>query len=210
MMITKICGIQNEDTLICCEENSVDFFGMIFYPKSPRNISIKDAVKLQKKSEDMNINGVGVFVNKNINEIVDIIKRVRLKYVQLHGSENEEYIKTLKKIGIKVIKSISVYNKYDLKNINNFNSADYYLFDYKPMKGELPGGNAKNFDWEIIKNFKTNKPWFLSGGINIKNIQEILHDINPFGIDLSSGVEKELGIKDNHIINNFIDKLKNA
>ncbi len=210
MMITKICGIQNEDTLICCEENSVDFFGMIFYPKSPRNISIKDAVKLQKKSEDMNINGVGVFVNKNINEIVDIIKRVRLKYVQLHGSENEEYIKTLKKIGIKVIKSISIYNKYDLKNINNFNSADYYLFDYKPMKGELPGGNAKNFDWEIIKNFKTNKPWFLSGGINIKNIQEILHDINPFGIDLSSGVEKELGIKDNHIINNFIDKLKNA
>ena len=210
MMITKICGIQNEDTLICCEENSVDFFGMIFYPKSPRNISIKDAVKLQKKSEDMNINGVGVFVNKNINEIVDIIKRVRLKYVQLHGSENEEYIKTLKKTGIKVIKSISIYNKYDLKNINNFNSADYYLFDYKPMKGELPGGNAKNFDWEIIKNFKTNKPWFLSGGINIKNIQEILHDINPFGIDLSSGVEKELGIKDNHIINNFIDKLKNA
>ena len=210
MMITKICGIQNEDTLICCEENSVDFFGMIFYPKSPRNISIKDAVKLQKKSEDMNINGVGVFVNKNINEIVDIIKRVRLKYVQLHGSENEEYIKTLKKIGIKVIKSISIYNKYDLKNINNFNSADYYLFDYKPMKGELPGGNAKNFDWEIIKNFKTNKPWFLSGGINIKNIQQILNDINPFGVDLSSGVEKELGIKDNHIINNFIDKLKNA
>ena len=210
MMITKICGIQNEDTLICCEKNSVDFFGMIFYPKSPRNISIKDAVKLQKKSENMNINGVGVFVNKNINEILDIIKRVRLKYVQLHGSENEEYIKTLKKIGIKVIKSISIYNKYDLKNINNFNSADYYLFDYKPMKGELPGGNAKNFDWEIIKNFKTNKPWFLSGGINIKNIQEILHDINPFGIDLSSGVEKELGIKDNHIINNFIDKLKNA
>ena len=210
MMITKICGIQNEDTLICCEENSVDFFGMIFYPKSPRNISIKDAVKLQKKSEDMNINGVGVFVNKNINEIVDIIKRVRLKYVQLHGSENEEYIKTLKKIGIKVIKSISIYNKYDLKNISNYNSADYYLFDYKPLKGELPGGNSKSFNWDILKNFKTNKPWFLSGGINIKNIQEILHDINPFGIDLSSGVEKELGIKDNHIINNFIDKLKNA
>ena len=210
MMITKICGIQNEDTLICCEENSVDFFGMIFYPKSPRNISIKDAVKLQKKSENLNINGVGVFVNKNINELVDIIKRVRLKYVQLHGSENEEYIKTLKKIGIKVIKSISIYNKYDLKNINNFNSADYYLFDYKPMKGELPGGNAKNFDWEIIKNFTTTKPWFLSGGINIKNIHEILHDINPFGIDLSSGVEKELGIKDNRIINNFIEKLNHA
>tara|TARA_B100001989_G_scaffold214512_1_gene164756 strand:- start:223 stop:852 length:630 start_codon:yes stop_codon:yes gene_type:complete len=209
-MITKICGIKNEDTLICCEDNSVDFFGMIFYPKSPRNISIEDASNLQKKSENLNINGVGVFVNKNINEIEDIIKKVRLKYVQLHGSEDEEYIKTLKRIGVKVIKSISISNINDLRNISNYNSSDYFLFDYKPMKNELPGGNAKSFDWNILKNLNTNKPWFLSGGISIKNIQEILNDINPFGVDLSSGVEKELGIKDNHIINNFIDKLKNA
>ena len=209
-MITKICGIKNEDTLICCDDNNVDFFGMIFYPKSPRNISIEVASNLQKKSENLNINGVGVFVNKNINEIEDIIKKVRLKYVQLHGSEDEEYIKTLKKIGVKVIKSISISNINDLRNINNYNSSDYFLFDYKPMKNELPGGNAKSFDWNILKNLNTNKPWFLSGGISIKNIQEILNDINPFGVDLSSGVEKELGIKDNHIINNFIDKLKNA
>ena len=209
-MITKICGIKNEDTLICCEDNSVDFFGMIFYPKSPRNISIEDASNLLKKSENLNINGVGVFVNKNINEIEDIIKKVRLKYVQLHGSEDEEYIKTLKKIGVKVIKSISISNINDLRNISKYNSSDYFLFDYKPMKNELPGGNAKSFDWNILKNLNTNKPWFLSGGISIKNIQEILNELNPFGVDLSSGVEKELGIKDNHIINNFIDKLKNA
>ena len=209
-MITKICGIKNEDTLICCEDNSVDFFGMIFYSKSPRNISIEDAINLQKKSENLNINGVGVFVNKNINEIEDIIKKVRLKYVQLHGSEDEEYIKTLKRIGVKVIKSISISNINDLRNVSNYNSSDYFLFDYKPMKNELPGGNAKSFDWNILKNLNTNKPWFLSGGVSIKNIQEILNDINPFGVDLSSGVEKELGIKDNDIINNFIDKLKNA
>ena len=133
-----------------------------------------------------------------------------MKYVQLHGSEDEEYIKTLKRIGVKVIKSISISNINDLRNISNYNSSDYFLFDYKPMKNELPGGNAKSFDWNILKNLNTNKPWFLSGGINIKNIQEILNDVSPFGIDLSSGVEKELGIKDNHIINNFIDKLKNA
>ena len=209
-MITKICGIKNEDTLICCEDNSVNFFGMIFYPKSPRNISIEDASDLQKKSENLNINGVGVFVDKNIDEIEGIIKKVRLKYVQLHGSEDEEYIKTLKRIGVKVIKSISISKINDLRNISNYNSSDYFLFDYKPMKNELPGGNSKSFDWNILKNLNTNKPWFLSGGIKIKNIQEILSDINPFGVDLSSGVEKELGIKDNHIINNFIDKLKNA
>ena len=106
--------------LICCEKNNVDFFGMIFYPKSPRNISIEDASNLQKKSENLNINGVGVFVNKNINEIEDIIKKVKLKYVQLHGSEDEEYIKTLKRIGVKVIKSISISNINDLKKINKY------------------------------------------------------------------------------------------
>ena len=209
-MITKICGIKNEDTLICCEDNNVDFFGMIFYPKSPRNISIEDASNLQKKSENLNINGVGVFVNKNISELEEIINSLKLKFVQLHGSEDETYIKKIKRNGVKVIKSISVSKRDDLREINKFQSIDYFLFDYKPLKGELPGGNAKSFDWSLLNNLKITKPWFLSGGINIDNIQQINNDINPYGIDLSSGVEKELGIKDNRIINSFIEKLKNA
>ena len=209
-MIIKICGIQNQDTVMCCENNSINFFGMIFYPKSPRNISIENANKLNKLSEKLNINGVGVFVNKDIYELEAIIKYVNLKYVQLHGSEDELYIKNLKKFGVKVIKSISVSNEDDLKKINNYQTADYFLFDYKPKKNELPGGNSKSFDWNILKSLKTDKPWFLSGGININNIQQILVDINPCGVDLSSGVEKELGIKDNHIINNFIEKLNHA
>ena len=209
-MIIKICGIQNQDTLICCENNSINFFGMIFYPKSPRNITIENANKLNKISEKLNINGVGVFVNKEINELEEIIKYVNLKYVQLHGSEDELYIKNLKKFGVKIIKSISVSNADDLKKINNYQTADYFLFDYKPKKNELPGGNSKSFDWNILKSLKTDKPWFLSGGINLDNIQQILVDINPYGVDLSSGVEKELGIKDNRIINNFIEKLNHA
>ena len=209
-MIIKICGIQNQDTLMCCENNSINFFGMIFYPKSPRNITIENANKLNKISEKLNINGVGVFVNKEINELKEIIKYVNLKYVQLHGSEDELYIKKLKEFGVKIIKSISVSNADDLKKINNYQTADYFLFDYKPKKNELPGGNSKSFDWNILKSLKTDKPWFLSGGINLNNIQQILVDINPCGVDLSSGVEKELGIKDNQIINNFIEKLNHA
>jgi len=209
-MIIKICGIQNQDTLICCENNSINFFGMIFYPKSPRNITIENANKLNRISEKLNINGVGVFVNKEINELKEIIKYVNLKYVQLHGSEDELYIKKLKEFGVKIIKSISVSNADDLKKINNYQTADYFLFDYKPKKNELPGGNSKSFDWNILKSLKTDKPWFLSGGINLDNIQQILVDINPYGVDLSSGVEKELGIKDNRIINNFIEKLNHA
>ena len=209
-MIIKICGVKNKETLICCEKNNINFFGMIFYPKSPRNISIENAISLQKISENLNINGVGVFVNKNIKELIQIIKLTRLKYIQLHGLEDEMYIKKVKEIGVKIIKSISIANKKDLRKIKDYNSADYYLFDYKPLKGELPGGNSKSFDWKILKNLETDKPWFLSGGINTNNIKQILDDINPLGVDLSSGVEKELGIKDNHIINNFIGKLKDA
>ena len=209
-MIIKICGIQNEDTLYCCDENKVDFFGMIFYENSPRNISMQNAKKLQKVSDQLNINGVGVFVNKNIYELKQIVKEIQLRFVQLHGIESDLYINDLKKIGIKTIKSISISNRKDLKKIDHYKNADYFLFDYKPLKGELPGGNAKSFDWNILKDLKIDKPWFLSGGINSNNIQQILDDINPLGIDLSSGVEKELGIKDNHIINNFIRKLKNA
>ena len=114
------------------------------------------------------------------------------------------------KFGVKIIKSISVSNEYDLQKINNYQTADYFLFDYKPKKNELPGGNSKSFDWNILKSLKTDKPWFLSGGINLDNIQQILVDIKPYGVDLSSGVEKELGIKDNRIINNFIEKLNHA
>ena len=209
-MLIKICGIQNEDTLLCCENNNISFFGMIFYPKSPRNISLENASLLQKKSEHLNINGVGVFVNKNINELEEIINNLKLSFIQLHGSEDEAYLKTLKKNNVKIIKSISISNEDDFKEIYKYKSADYFLFDYKPLKDELPGGNSKRFDWNLLKNLQTDKPWFLSGGININNIQEILLDIKPFGIDLSSGVEKELGIKDNGIINNFIRKLKNA
>ena len=209
-MIIKICGIKNEDTLLCCEKNNVNFFGMIFYSKSPRNISIENAFTLQKLSKKLNIDGVGVFVNKGINELQEIIKKIELKFVQLHGSEDDSYIRALKKIGVNTIKAISINSKNDLIKIKEYKSADYFLFDYKPLKDEMPGGNAKSFDWNILRNLETDKPWFLSGGVNTKNIQQIAEDINPFGIDLSSGVEKELGIKDNHIINNFIEKLKNA
>jgi len=210
MMIVKICGIQNEDTLLCCEKNNVNFFGMIFYPKSPRNITIENASFLQKKSKGLNINGVGVFVNKKIYEIEEIIQSINLKFIQLHGAEDETYIKNLKKYEIKIIKTISISNNKDLEKIHNYKNADYFLFDYKPIRGELPGGNSKSFDWNILKNLETDKPWFLSGGININNIKQILKEIKPFGIDLSSGVEKELGNKDNHIINNFIEKLNDA
>lgn len=208
-MDIKICGIKNEETLLCCEENKVNYFGMIFYSKSPRNISIEKAKKLQEISSHLNIEGVGVFVDKDINTLRDFIIELKLKYVQLHGKENNSYIKQLKNLGTKIIKKISINNIKDLSKLDYYSETDFFLFDYKPNKKELPGGNAKSFDWDIVKNLEINKPWFLSGGVNINNIQLIKSQIKPFGVDLSSGVEKELGIKDNQIINNFMENVNN-
>ena len=209
-MIIKICGIKNKQTLLCCEKNNVDFYGMIFYHRSPRNINFQKAKELQIESKNLKINGVGVFVNEEINKIKIYIKELELKFVQLHGDEDANYINELYKSDVKVIKKISIRNQKDIRKINNFMNADYFLFDYKPEFNELPGGNAKSFDWNIIKNLQIDKPWFLSGGVKLDNINLIKSKINPFGVDLSSGVEKKLGIKDNQIINNFIEKFNNA
>ncbi len=209
-MIIKICGISEIDTLKACINNNVDFYGMIFYGRSPRNIKINVAKKLQLYSRNYDIRGVGVFVNEKLSILTKYVNEIDLKFVQLHGNEDDNYIEEIKKLGVRVIKKISIKNYSDLKEIENYKQADYLLFDYKPEKNELPGGNAKSFNWKIIKNLTIDKPWFLSGGINSNNIEFIIKEINPFGVDLSSGLEKKLGIKDNHIINNFMSKFKNA
>ena len=203
----KICGITDEVNYSELKKYQIDYFGFIFYEKSPRYILNNPDHAFIKNIK----NKVAVFVDENIDTVISILEKYNFSYVQLHGNESSNYCMKLKSEGIKIVKSYLINSHDDLINIKmHKETADYFLFDYKPLKGELPGGNSKSFDWNLLKNLETDKPWFLSGGININNIKQILNDINPFGIDLSSGVEKELGIKDNDIINNFIEKLNNA
>ena len=206
-MIFKICGLKKKESLICCEKNNVDFFGMIFYEKSPRNISIDEAKILTELSKKFKIKPVGVFVDHNINDLKRIILYLNLKYIQLHGNEDQSYINEIKdQFSIKIIKKISIKASKDLNKINSFNNIDYILFDYKPANNELPGGNSKSFDWNLLSGKNIDLPWFISGGINEKNIKNIQKIINPNGIDLSSGVEESIGIKSNIKINNLFKK----
>ena len=206
-MIFKICGLKEKENLLCCEANNVDFFGLIFYKKSPRNINFKEAKLLIDFSDNLKINPVGVFVNHNIDDLKDIISNLNLQYIQLHGDENQSYINEIKKnFNLKIIKNISIKNKNDLNQINNITNIDYLLFDYKPKLKELPGGNSKSFDWNLLNRVRIEVPWFVSGGINESNIKNIQKTINPHGIDLSSGVEESLGIKSNKKINNLFKK----
>jgi len=206
-MLFKICGLKDEETVICCEQNKVDFFGMIFYEKSPRNIDIVEAKKLTDISNKLKIQPVGVFVNHNIDTLKKIILFLNLKFIQLHGEENQSYIDAIKsQFDIKIIKKISIRTTKDLNKISKFKNIDYLLFDYKPNNNELPGGNSKSFDWELLKDKKIGLPWFISGGINQDNIKKIQNILNPNGIDLSSGVEESIGIKSNTKINNLFKK----
>ena len=206
-MILKICGLKNKESLICCEENRVNFFGMIFYEKSPRNININEAKKLTNISNKLKIQPVGVFVNHNIDALKKIILFLNLKFIQLHGEENQSYIDEIKtRFDVEIIKKISIRTAKDLNKISKFKNIDYLLFDYKPNYNELPGGNSKSFDWELLKDKKIGLPWFISGGINQDNIKKIQNLLNPNGIDLSSGVEESNGIKSNTKINQFFKK----
>ena len=206
-MIFKICGLKNKKSLLCCEENNADFFGMIFYEKSPRNISFNEAETLINTSVKLRIKPVGVFVDHEINNLKKIISSLELKYIQLHGNEDQLYIDEIKKqFDIKIIKKISIKNTEDFNKIDKFKNIEYLLFDYKPIKNELPGGNSKSFDWNLLKGQQIKLPWFVSGGINEKNIKKIQNLLNPNGIDLSSGVEVSKGIKSNSKINNLFKK----
>ncbi len=206
-MYFKICGIKEIETIKCCIKNNVKFFGLIFYNKSPRYISLKEALNLVNFSKNKNIKPVGVFVNEDLDIVENALKKLNLKYIQLHGNEDDFYISKIKEnYKIKIIKSISLSSNKDLFKIEEYKQVDFFLFDYKPKNNELPGGNAKSFDWKIIHNFRINKPWFISGGINKENIKKIKNFANPDGIDLSSGVEESPGVKNIEMINSFFKK----
>jgi phosphoribosylanthranilate isomerase len=206
-MLFKICGLKKIESLICCEENNADFFGMIFYEKSPRNITLNEAGTLLDTSKELKIRPVGVFVDHEINNLKKIISSLELKYIQLHGNEDQLYIDEIKKqFDIKIIKKISIKNNEDVNKIDKYNNIEYLLFDYKPDNNELPGGNSKSFDWNLLKGKEIKLPWFISGGINEENIKKIQNLLNPHGIDLSSGVEVSKGIKNNLKINNLFRK----
>ena len=192
----KICGIKTTTILDCCNDLNVDYCGLVFYKYSPRNISIKEANNLVKFQEKKNTIPIGVFVNHDFNDLSDLIKITNLKYIQLHGNESNDYISKLKdKNNLTVIKAIGVQNENDIKQMELYSEADFFLFDYKSKKNELPGGNAKSFNWLILKDQKITKPWFISGGINKYNLNELLENLIPYGIDISSGVEDQPGIK---------------
>ena len=180
----KICGLFRTEDVAVANLYKPDYIGFVFAP-SKRQVSFEQALEIKKALSD-SIASVGVFVNAEIEEIIQCAEGGICDIIQLHGEENEDYITKLKSlIRIPVIKAVKVDCKEDILSKNS-SAADYLLLD----NGH--GGTGERFDWKLAK-FCT-KPYFLAGGIDPCNIDEALK-LKPFCIDTSSGVET-CGVKD--------------
>ena len=205
----KICGINDKLSMDAAIESKADYIGLVFYDKSPRNLSLGDAKKLLK-NRNQHSKIVALTVNSDDDFIKDIEQNIRPDYFQLHGNETPLRCKEIKvKFEIPIIKGIGIKNKLDLIKANQDyeNLCDILLLD--SPSSILPGGNGEMFNWNIIKNCEPSKKWMLAGGLNINNIEKAVKISNPPAIDISSGVEISKGIKDPEMIKNFITKCRN-
>lgn len=184
-----------------------DFLGFIFYEKSPRNLEHS----IPKISE--NIKKVGVFVNASIPYILEKIATFHLDLVQLHGDENEAFCKALKKqSNVEIIKVFSINDTFSFSTLDTFESVcDYFLFD---TKGKYYGGNGTTFNWKILENYPSTKPYFLSGGIGLELISNLKQFLTTsasqhcYAIDINSQFEKEPGLKDTQLLKQFKNELQ--
>ena len=197
----KICGINSKESAVA--SHGAKYIGFVFCQKSPRFIEpkfVKRIIPYLSKSQKK----VGLFVNEKIDLIKKITLDLELDMIQLHGDEDESFIKKLKLLtNRKIIKAVPVKTVKDIKISEEFkNFCDMILFDTKT--NNQFGGTGTSFDWKLLKNFKTSKKWMLAGGLNINNIKKALKTAKPDIVDISSGVEKERGVKCEEKIRNFI------
>lgn len=196
----KICGMTDAATIQTAIDHKVDYLGFVFYPKSPRNLTPKQATLLTKNIPS-HINKVAIIVNET-DQFIEYIKN-DFDTFQLHGDEDLNRIKELKKkYNKKIIKAIKVTDENSAKRFQQFeDEVDMFLFDSPAME------KSAKFNWQILKNLKITKPYLIAGSINIDNVDEVLK-YNPYGIDVSGGVEKNRGVKCGEKIIKFLDKVK--
>ena len=192
-MKLKVCGMKYHDNIEAVASIQPDYLGFIFHEESPRNF---DGLipKLPK-----NIQKTGVFVDENVEFIVQQIGKHNLSVIQLHGHESPEICRLIKSTNVKVIKVFSIKDKFDFSVLLPYEDVcDYFLFD---TKGKLPGGNGYTFNWDILKNYPSTKEFFLSGGIgldqfeDLKRFQKSKASKYCYAIDVNSKFEIEAGLK---------------
>ncbi len=203
-MRLKVCGLSAENDPKILNEIKPDFVGAIHYKKSSRHLTIEEIKQFYKGI--INSQKVLVTVNLDLDKLNSIISECQPNLVQLHGTESPEYIAGITG-DVKIIKAFRVSTHFDFESILKYDNVDYFLFDYK---GKKMGGNGFKFNWDLLKKNKSKKPFFLSGGIGMMDIEKInkLEIANLYAVDINSKFERQAKIKDLVMINEFKNRLK--
>jgi len=208
MVDVKICGIRSADDLRAVAAAGATWTGFVFFPKSPRHLSIDDAAALRSAAQRLPSAPkiVALTVDADDETLDEIMTQVQPDLIQCHGEEDPNRITTIKsRFACPVIKAIRVHDQQSLISAEAFDGhADMMLFDSAPMDAVLPGGTGHAFDWSLMRQWRGATPWMLAGGLTPENVAQAIAESGATAVDVSSGVEDAPGIKDPAAIQRFV------
>ncbi|WP_422050372.1 phosphoribosylanthranilate isomerase [Shimia sp.] len=202
----KICGLKEPEHVVAAAEAGAAYIGLNFFAKSPRYVDFERARELCLATP-VGVGKVGLVVNVDDAFLEELVDKVPLDFLQLHGKETPERVVEVKaRFGLPVIKAIGIAEAADVAQIDAFGSvADQLLVDAKaPKDAVLPGGNGLAFDWRLVNRKYWPCPWLLAGGLTVDNVAEAIRMTGARQVDLSSGVESAPGVKDIGMIRAFM------
>ena len=203
MIAVKICGITSLKDAEMAVNYGASAIGLIFYPDSPRYVDPAKAEQWIDRIPD-SVKKVGVFVNEQIDTINNIIRQLKLEFIQLHGNESPELCNEMIRPVIKVFR---VGDDFDAIVLNGYDVHGFLFDTYQ--KGSH-GGTGNCFNWELIAGVKTDTPIILSGGLTPENVLNGIEAVNPAAVDMNSGVESVPGVKDEEKIKELFSVLEHS
>jgi phosphoribosylanthranilate isomerase len=209
-LLVKICGLSTPETLDVALDAGADMVGFMFFPASPRNVSLRTARELGAQVKDR-AQKVAVTVDADDAALASIIDALKPDMLQLHGKETPARVSAIRRrFSLPVMKVLPIETKADLAPVSSYTEvADRFLFDAKaPRDATRPGGLGKAFDWHLLEGLDISVPYMLSGGLDSTNVSEALRITRPGGVDVSSGVESAPGVKDPDRIRAFIGAVR--
>jgi phosphoribosylanthranilate isomerase len=212
MTRVKICGLSTEASLLASLDAGADLVGLVFFAKSPRNVSIEQAVGLADLARGR-ADIVALVVDPDDATLAKLAQDVKPDLFQLHGKETPERVAAIRtRFGIPVMKAIAVETAVDAAAARAYrDAADHILFDAKAPKGaDLPGGNGVAFDWRALAAVPSDVSWMLSGGLTPETVAAAIRQTGAKSVDVSSGVERAPGVKDAARIARFIAAVRSA
>jgi len=211
-VLVKICGITTADAADAVVRAGADFAGLMFHPKSPRNVDMAQAVALAERMRGR-VKLVVVMSDPADETLAAAVGAVKPDLIQLHGAETAVRVGAIRsRFGAPVMKVMSVATAEDLANVAKYEeAADMLMFDAKAPGGAArEGGHGAAFDWKILRGRKFQKPWLLAGGLTVENVTRAIRACETPGVDVSSGVETAPGKKSPEMIAAFVSAARNA